>query len=330
MKLNIKRDLMVLKDYVLLKNCNYSINNHEIGLIIEDYKEKDFGEFTESINKFYNNLLNINNINRSAFLHNIKTLDISYDICKSKTKVKGYYSPFANKIRFLEKFDRSIYHELFHLSSSYKCDDSYYVGFSLFSDNKDIGYGINEGYTQHLTLNYFPDKVVDYAYEYEVICAEALDEIVGKNNMEQLYFNADQYGLIKTLSFYQTEKNIVNFIKNTDFISKINIIEPSYTEYRLVLKSMKEVNKFLIETYLKKINILIDTNLIDHNAINDKIVKFIKLVGIELLVDDEIQYCLIKNDEIKTYLYDNIYDYNSKNLLIPSLNNGLQKKKLFQ
>ena len=203
----------------------------------------------EDLINFYNNINELKTKTRKFWLQNF--------ILRSKTA--GDYDPKKNEIRLEEYIvDRIIDHELFHMSSSKYENGIRYVGFSQNSLKHGIGQigeGINEGYTELLSQRYFfPDSRVTLNYEYLTSIAEKVEQIVGKEKMQSLYLNANLNGLINELKQYTSEEEIMKFISNTDFLMihmEDRILQ--LFERNMISNCLKNVNKFLIVCYSKKL-----------------------------------------------------------------------------
>ena len=137
-------------------------------------------------------------------------------------------------------------------SSYYYRDDKQIIskiGFChwQYSSNSvfEIGNALNEGYTEALTKRYFG---TNGAYAYEVLIVEHLEQIIGKELMETLYFKADLNGLIEELSKYVPEYEISEFITSFDVMSKyIYYITTQELQEKII-----KIYNFLVTTYLVK------------------------------------------------------------------------------
>lgn len=89
------------------------------------------------------------------------------------------------------------------------------IGF--FYDNTkehfSIGYGINEGYTAYCNFKLFGSAI---AYPFESLVSKTIEEIIGENTMEELFFNADLKRLIQELQKYVSENEIIDFLCKLD------------------------------------------------------------------------------------------------------------------
>lgn len=180
---------------------------------------------------------------------------------RKSEKDTSYFDCINNKIRI--KNSKTIWHELFHLSSGIY-DQKNFVEYNGFRQTKyrplftDIGFGLNEGYTQLLTERYFKDKELNNDYNLEKIIANNLELLIGQSKMEQLYFKADLYGLVEELKNYIIEEEIYDFIKCVDHISEFQSAISNYKgkEYNIkmgeLLELLRKINIFFIKVGFAK------------------------------------------------------------------------------
>jgi hypothetical protein len=187
----------------------------------------------KDLTNFYNNINTIKIGHPEEANFDPKTTSFFDYAAKLSSKINddnnaGTYSVVGNVIALndIEKLD-AINHELLHLASGISAteeDDTYYGGFAQkYYSLKDgmvvIGEGLNEGYTELLNRRLFPgEHGGTVSYEMVLSLAGKVEEIVGKDKMQSLYFNADLKGLIDSLKEYASEKEIMDFIANTDFL----------------------------------------------------------------------------------------------------------------
>ena len=210
-------------------------------------------EFKAAILKFYNLLVsNFSKEDLVNFYNNINELNIKKNSLLVLMSIGGAYSAKENSIRL--SLSSSIYHELFHLASTFrdKENNNSYTGFAqknmksskIFTER--IGNGLNEGYTQLLTYRYFFGKHEEpNGYIFEFFIAKKLEYIIGEEKMTTMYLNGDLASLIKELNKYVDEEEILKFITRLDLIC----------ESDAPLKSVK-VKESLFDTYefLLKVN----------------------------------------------------------------------------
>lgn len=190
--------------------------------------------------------------NLKLFKRNINSLKIKDNKLLLMFNINAMYNSKSNKITIAK--NSAIEHELFHMASSYYSNDNVEASGFHYKDlnkNEEIGVGINEGYTQMLTKKYFNcnDQNV---YEKEVKYVNYLINLIGRDKMDNLYFNANLGGLVEELSNYSTEFEVFKFIRALDDIENRNNINIA--------------NKFLIECDLNK-------NLIEGNT---RVMSYIK------------------------------------------------------
>lgn len=255
--------------YKLYKNMNkYYIINEKPIIKEEEYTcpivEDKYKNFYIFVNNFINIMeSNLSKDNKYIMYHNLKTFTFSnYDEANILTKllthlgICGNYNYRKNNIFVndnnisVEKYSLIIYHELLHMSSYCKSNNNTYVGFR----NNFIGNAINEGYTQLLTERYFNNgnRYLICSYNYYVNIAKIIEDIVGKEMMTDLYFNADLNGLIKELNNYAKKDDIIDFLLNLDTKFRFDF-RLSYFLNNNNSFLINNINNFLINTYINKL-----------------------------------------------------------------------------
>lgn len=261
----IENNYRIRKDFKV-KNVTTAQLPIEVIRKVDDLKEDEILKkyFGDVILEFVNVVKeNISEDNLAIFYNNISSLDsrtknygMAHKLIGSVTT--GAYSLRKNVItldnsNFASKL--TVYHELFHASSSIFIPDDgiEYSGFYQYNDGKRFGEGINEGYTQYLTEKYFNDKNNAESYLFETKVAEKVELLVGKDKMESLYFKANLKGLIDCLKVYRSEKEVYEFINSLDFVNKYfhdgNLTSKSY---KLIEEKMRDVYSFLIKSFYMK------------------------------------------------------------------------------
>ena len=264
-----------------------------------NYKNIISYEFSEEIAKFarimttnfssenlvilYNNIndLKIEKIYMNEFLEHIKNI-----IFKRGTKdlnVAGY-NVFLNRVRIEEEYvDIDMPHELFHMASSVydKEKKILYTGFvqTIIKENRNIGDGINEGYTEWMVAKYYDESILSDSTSYKYLCnvARNLDEIVGKDKMEKLYLKANLKGLVEELVKYNSYDNVMHFISATDYLyHNLNESRKSKQEKEVITNELKFINKFMIESITKSTALMYSDNEISIEDIVPIISKKIK------------------------------------------------------
>lgn len=213
------------------------------------------------------------------FYNNINEVKINRNLRIIMSCASGTYYTKNNEIDIA--FLSSIYHELFHMASAYydKENKISYSGFRQYpfdskSDSPRIGVGINEGYTELLTERYFGEKhKLPKTYKYEVSVVERLEKIIGQDNMESLYLNANLPGLIDELKRYASEDDISKFISSVDLISKRSH-DIFIFKNKKIDESAKFVIEFLFNTYVIKLKQQLNDGIIDKREFIQQIKEF--------------------------------------------------------
>lgn len=207
------KDVSFVKDPVVLTNNDYSI----------DYNRINESRYNESLINFIQTIeKNFSKSNLNIFYNNINNLSISKNFLVLLIGGSGAYNAKKNNIKLVTS--GSLYHELFHMASSYdnKQTGDAFCGFYQTSKRlyDNIGYGLNEGYTQLLTERYFGCNNNEASYSFEQKIAGEVEKLVGKEKMESFYLKADLKGIIMELSKYASLSDIMKFICLLDLVSK--------------------------------------------------------------------------------------------------------------
>lgn len=284
--------------------------------LISEYSEVDFNKiiatkYGESIVKFAEVVINTFSekdlINFYNNINDIKTREKSFKIRNLilKSKTAGEYNTKKNEITIDDEYaDTTIYHELFHMAGSKYEDGIDYSGFqqsSLKPGIANIGRGINEGYTELLSQRYFgKNDDNEGTYEYEVFTVEKLEQIIGKEKMESLYLNANLKGLIDELKQYTSEEEIMRFISSTDFLVKhMNDKRLKIFEKNMISNSLKNVNRFIITCYSKKLQQQFDDGIISSkDELLHKLANFISSLSYTIKAGNR-EFEMMTNDDIK-------------------------------
>ncbi len=273
-----------------------SICAKEFGNTILEFVKVIIENFNpEVLNNFYNNLKTLNVSSKSFVLRNLLF----------GVEAVGTYDPKHNKIAIsTEPDDTTVSHELLHMSSTFYRNGMAYSGFSqrYTKTRLNIGNGINEGYTELLNNRYFDKKMTDSetyrsisTYEYLTIIAEKLEQIVGKEKMERLYFKCSLNGLIQELSQYSSEEEIMKFITDTDFLLR-HLDNNGHTlfENNLVTKALKGATLFLISTYARKLIMQAEDGSITFTGITQRTMDYARA----------LPYKFINNNHKSIIIYD--------------------------
>lgn len=170
----------------------------------------------------------------STFYENIKQLKI---IEKDKTLIEklteilsiksvGSYSTSNNSIRIYPNthfseidMDSTKAHELLHMATTRKVRNVTVCGFERYSNGIAFATGLNEGYTEWLNRMYFTRRDGG-SYQALQSIATMIEQIVGREQMQQFFFSNDLDGLIGALEKYSTREDTLKLIQKMDYIYK--------------------------------------------------------------------------------------------------------------
>jgi len=251
-------------------------------------KNVDFDKYNEYIEEFINTLASKGcNYDFTFMSNNLRDLKIVV-VPELENNNMAVYDGSLNILNiaedYLDRMDEIIYHELFHMSSRLLDGDDCFIGFQrnyLFNC-------FNEGYTEVLTKRYFGDKSKDTPYLFEMILAEIVEFIIGKDIMEKLYSRADSLGMLVEFSKY-TDKEETTYIT----LGNIDRMSDYYDkqEYKESMDWCRNILIVLIHAFMNKCRMGISKNKVD---------EFFKLFPLFYTYDDE-DFDIFTQEEINDY-----------------------------
>lgn len=189
---------------------------------------------------------------------------------KNKTSPKnkhdyGFYQTNSHSINiYLTQDDPRIKrqilsHELMHAAASYSYKNIMQNGFMQSIDSiETIGLALNEGYTDLLSQRYFCQNIDIFTtpYEYQKTVSAITELIIGKQKMQELYFQGNLKELIEELSKYQEKNKVKQFILDLDTILNIQNSHNKYIKIpneKIILTQLyNRVNIFLYNAFSQK------------------------------------------------------------------------------
>ena len=277
---------------MVIKKAPIIIDNIDF---IEEYPDyiKDFIDRMEG--------KNLNN-----FYHNIKDIDI-IPVNKNETNLPhsaAEYDVAKNLIQYRKgSLKKNIMHELLHVASRIELKDRILCGF-MQVDNQGygIGVGLNEGYTALMDDRYFLDyeesKINEFSKVYKMskyICG-LLEMLVGREEMERMYLDADLHSLFKELRYYSSSAKAYEFIINMDKLFNEADIK-SIPNIRNVMILYNKIIYFLSECFLTRFNMLLDEKIINDEEYNKEF-EFVR----DLLDDPIVYFRVIKSRKMGKYI----------------------------
>ena len=308
-----------MKGYILVKTSFYGILSDynviwETPKIISSTTDINYDRFDNNLINFiieFEYILNnvIEGIDLNLFYNKVNTLTYENMTNISGNDIftyDGLYSLKANKIIYQSCCRSVLGHELFHMASAVKLGDKSYVGFMQTNDDGDIGIGVglNEGYTQMLTERYI-EKEEYSRYPLTQFFVKKVEDIVGKVNMQKMYFKADLEGLVSFLEKYNTRKNISRFINILDVVTTYEKLYTSDMVDRKIIecffkKAFRDMSNFLFCTLMNKIKTERNNPEYDVNQLIEMGNSFIQEFLGNLYYRDK-EYTLLTNINIANY-----------------------------
>ena len=287
--------IQVFDDTYKNYRLNYLFNKGEIKtknyqeLALEDKARLVSKKYEEEVVLFVKRMAEMKpGFDFRALERNINTLKIK---CKrhDSHNYADYYLWLDNRI-FLLKYCGfiSIYHELMRMASYYLTKDL--ISMSGFQQSNNlttsIGLGLNEGYTQLLTERYFYDQDVLESYQILVPYAKMAEMVVGKDLMEELYFNADLYGLQEEFAKDTAREDFVKFIDDLDYIN-LNLKGSNTQEFK---EHFQRAWSFLYLVYCKKQNRLLENDEISLGEYYKRLDRIIERIDTRYTAINDVMF----------------------------------------
>lgn len=291
------------KKYQLQKNCdfsNFTILKRDFSLD-ESFTINKIQDIwvLQFINEF---LKKIKGMKKEELLKRLKNVTIvqqnkldslNFTLKNKNKRFSAFYDTLNNNIVVFpsrsKNYKNVIFHELLHtITTFYEKRRLLSVGFcQKKKNNKKIGTGLNEGYTEVIT-NRLVGNTSDSSYKVEQRISLLLERIMGENLMINCYFNSDLYGLVEKMKQYKDEKEIIRFLQLLDFYTE------NYTPYAtddndvlLRINIFDELLDFLCDLYIKKVIIDKNTSKVEFNSFMDFLKKPIELRKLNYVYDDK-------------------------------------------
>ncbi len=235
---------------------------------------------------------------KEQFNRNIKTLEIEEEVYSLFEQIlkeahddisEGLYDSTDNKITLETNYSHvndetlksALMHELLHMASR---KNEMFSGFRQEVIDKQgkhhfIGSMLDEGYTEKLNENEFSKSDGKTAYSDIFPIVTGLQRIVGKDNMDKLYFNADLYSLIKYINYYENNLDSV--------IDLISTIDESYKEKRIEKRYEKidKAKEKICDIYLNKLELQLKLGQLTQDEFDKKV-----FLNIESYLDFDMNF----------------------------------------
>ena len=222
-------------DKLVLKNKpdkQYYIDYNSFGsykdIVKEFVKEFKYIFPKEQVNNLLSNLESLK----------IKTVIPNRTLVFSNYKSLATYNSKNNEIIVETNNEKHIkntlYHELLHVASRRVKENEYYCGFDI---KNIIGIGINEDYTEYLLEKYFKEEP---EYDRRAIFIQEIENLIGEDKLEEIYFNADLPSLIKELSKITNKKEVIKLLYEYDALYNITYSNGLYYKVETKIDSLSK------------------------------------------------------------------------------------------
>ena len=114
--------------------------------------------------------------------------------------------------------------------------------------------------------------------------------------MVSLYFSANLYRLVQELIQYENENTIMQFINDLDFLS--NHLSETHlpSEKNMFTSKLKNVYRFLLSCYIKKIKSDFDNGILSNEQLNGNLSTFLDKMGTRVRIGNT-RYVFTDKDE---------------------------------
>lgn len=148
-------------------------------------------------------------------------------------------------------------HELLHMSSAVIGKNNMAGGFMT----APVGRSLNEGYTEVLNNRLFGHPITENPlYNTYARFASAIEDIIGRENMTNMYFSADLKSLFEQLSSYSSKEKTSIFLKDLDSLYQFVGVG-----YNFSSKCFDRMLNYLIDTSINYVNESIKKGILSPN-----------------------------------------------------------------
>lgn len=244
-----------------------------------------------------------------AMLSRIKTLIITE---KKGTKNKfstyislGMYDSDTNSIT-LEYYDdkaipinikSTLSHELLHMASTRNTQVGTITGLEI---PNLLGENFNEGCTEYFTAKYFTKEDYTISEDSRILIVKGIENIVGRETLEECYFEANFGKLIKALEPYSDKDNLLKLFYTIDHID-----DPfsSRKNYRSIIQEIARMNHRRLVQLKAEGKMSQEEYDIEH-AIKVDEYRYYQIWSEDTEVLKDGQCFILKNRERQSELYD--------------------------
>lgn len=211
------------------------------------------------------------NVDKTEFQENIS--EVVMVVGYKKKHPKGGYLIDENELIVNENAEKErLIYSLLKMASSHKRGNLYAEGFRRYQKSDegkiacDIGLSLSDAYTSILFNRFYDGSELDNRENIAISAALAIEKLVGRHNMETMYFNGALDQLIEKLSEYAPKTEIISLLKKLDMVESIDLNSKNLALKLMSLTTYKEIILLLSNMIIKNIESLEDpkecTNLL--------------------------------------------------------------------
>lgn len=202
--------------------------------------------------------------NAGRILKTLTIETISHKIAK-KAEIDGGYNIKRNLILLDEKEINAIYHELFHVFTSWNKGLTIGSGFNKIGLGYNIGNSLDEGYTDLLSHDYFNSEI---SYMLEANIANKLELMLDKSNMRKMYETNNRSAL---LSYLENNSNKILAYK---FILLYDKLCDYDSDDKKAIDIMSTLSNYLVDVYINDLVTQYEVGILSYADIYNKLDKF--------------------------------------------------------
>lgn len=271
-------------------------------------KKPDFGHLNDQIDFFKSKFKeNFTEEQNNRMLYNLSFLKIVEKKVKSNFQSEisvGSYDSLNNTITLNSyenvgidyDLEEVLVHELLHMASTNYSTIGERTGFDLFDI---IGTKLNEGYTEYLTKKYFTRgyKYTEANDNYLFI-AKGIENIIGREKMEEYYFTSDLNSVIRELSKYVSKEDAIKLIYLIDMMPSTKSKEFDY-----LVKKVSQINGIKLDKDLAS-GVISKKQYEEEYAIKVREYRMYQIWSEDTVILGDENIFILKDHEYESKLYD--------------------------
>lgn len=296
-----------IKSYIDKSKSHITALKYDIS---SNYNMPDFGHLTVQIERFKQTFKeNFTEEQNTRMLYYLSSLSIKEQNIKLKFQSiisVGSYDSLNNSITLNHFENGDIYydleevlvHELLHMASTNYSITGEKSGFDLYGI---IGEKLNEGYTEYLTQKYFT-KGYKYTESNDnfLFLAKGIENIIGRERMQEYYFASDINSLINALAKYISRDDAIKLIYLIDMLPPTPI---KSKEFDYLVKKISYINGIKLDKDLE-VGLISKRQYEEQYAIKVREYRMYQIWSEDTQVLGDENVFILKDHQYESKLYD--------------------------